>query len=621
MKKPEQGQLLEWIQRSRQGDPEAQEALILAAQNRVYYHCKKMLKQEQDAQDAAQDVLITMITSLDKLKEPAAFWGWVNGITANRCRHLLSAPHKEWQIPEDEEGNSMLDSLENLDEQLVPEKALDNDETRRMILELVDNLSPEQRMCVLFYYYDEMSIKDIAQAMETSEGTVKSRLNYARKAIKAGVEDYERKGIKLYSVSPILLLVYCLRQEGAAFLLDPASAAAMVGQVMTQAGGAAAVAAGTAAGSTAAVGSTTAAGTAAAAGETAAAAGSAAAAGTAAGEAAAAAAGGAAAGGAVAGGTAAGAAAGVSAKVVAGVLAGLVAVGGATAGLTTLMTPKEEAATSSVETVVSAPMPQAQPESVVEEVPQEAAEEEPQEEEQEETPEEQLQQEPEPIPQPEPEPEPEPEPTPFAVARGLSIGSPATYSSLPATPVCSDPDVTTLPSTCTISAPSISTSAPDASGNVTYTVSYNVTTKCHLGTTKAEPVATPYTIWYESYNVYDYYTGSTYFAPHLDTVGGQTSDGASATGEHNGQSFSVTCQASAQKLAEAGSDWVESQSAEYTYEIHSDMVYRITMTVRAPANYDGLMLGLNVVDAPNPSAAASSLTSGSLSHYRFVRLG
>ena len=50
------------------------------------------------------------------------------------------------------------------------------------------------------------------------------------------------------------------------------------------------------------------------------------------------------------------------------------------------------------------------------------------------------------------------------------------------------------------------------------------------------------------------------------------------------------------------------------------MVYRITMTVRAPANYDGLMLGLNVVDAPNPSAAASSLTSGSLSHYRFVRL-
>lgn len=195
-------------------------------QNRVYYHCKKMLGKEEDAQDAVQDVLITMITSLDKLREPAAFWGWVNGITANRCRHLLCAPHKQWQIPEDEEGNSMLDTMENLDETLVPEKALDNEETRRMILELVDGLSPEQRMCVLFYYYDEMSVKDIARAMETSEGTVKSRLNYARKAIRAGVEEYERKGIKLYSVSPIVLLVYFLRQEASTCTLEGAAASA-----------------------------------------------------------------------------------------------------------------------------------------------------------------------------------------------------------------------------------------------------------------------------------------------------------------------------------------------------------------------------------------------------------
>ena len=164
----DQRHLEDLICRSRKGDPEAQEALVEAAQNRVYYHCKKMLKQDADAQDAAQDVLIAMITGLDKLKEPAAFWGWVNGITANRCRHLLSAPHKEWQIPEDEEGNSMLESVENLDETLVPEKALDNEETRRMILGLVDDLPPEQRMCVLFYYYDEMSVKDIAAAMDTS---------------------------------------------------------------------------------------------------------------------------------------------------------------------------------------------------------------------------------------------------------------------------------------------------------------------------------------------------------------------------------------------------------------------------------------------------------------------
>lgn len=88
----EQEELLALIRRVGEGDPEAQEGLIRETQQKIYYHCKKMLKNEQDAQDATQDVLIAMLTGIDKLREPAAFWGWVNGITANRCRHLLSAP-------------------------------------------------------------------------------------------------------------------------------------------------------------------------------------------------------------------------------------------------------------------------------------------------------------------------------------------------------------------------------------------------------------------------------------------------------------------------------------------------------------------------------------------------
>ena len=228
----EQEKLKELVEQARQGEPAAQEALLAAVQNRVYYHCKKMLKHEQDAQDAAQDVLIAVLTGLDKLREPAAFWGWVNGITANRCRHLLSAPHKEWQIPEDEEGNSMLESVESLDQTLVPEAVLDDAETQRMILDLVDALPPEQRMSVLFYYYDEMSVKQIAQAMEVSEGTVKSRLNYARKSIRSGVEEYERKGVKLYSLSPLVLLVLFLRQEAESQLLSPQAAAALSGKVL-----------------------------------------------------------------------------------------------------------------------------------------------------------------------------------------------------------------------------------------------------------------------------------------------------------------------------------------------------------------------------------------------------
>lgn len=142
----EQSKLTELIERSRTGDPEAQAALIETAQRRVYYHCKKMLRHEQDAEDATQDVLMAILTKLDTLREPAAFWGWVNTLTANRCRHLLTAPHKEWQIPEDDEGSSMLDDLAELDAARIPAEALEDAETRRMVTALVDALPADQRM-------------------------------------------------------------------------------------------------------------------------------------------------------------------------------------------------------------------------------------------------------------------------------------------------------------------------------------------------------------------------------------------------------------------------------------------------------------------------------------------
>ena len=231
------------IRRCLSGDAGAQEELVLAAQNRVYYHCKKMLKHEEDALDATQEILISMLTKLDRLQDPEAFWGWLSAMTANHCRNVLTRGRREAQIPEDDEGNSLLDAFESLDEQTVPDKALDNDETRRMIVELVDQLPPPQRQCVLMFYYEEMSVKDIAAALETSEGTVKSRLNYARKAIKSGVDAYAAQGVKLYSALPFL--VYFLQRDAGIGGLSASAAEALARSVLAGAAGTAA--AGTAA--------------------------------------------------------------------------------------------------------------------------------------------------------------------------------------------------------------------------------------------------------------------------------------------------------------------------------------------------------------------------------------
>ena len=209
----EKAEVLALIPRCLAGEEEARTALVLAVQNRIFYHCKKMLRNEDDALDATQEILIAMLTKLDKLKEPAAFWGWLSAMTANYCRNVLRRGGREVQIPEDEEGNSLLDTFETLDAQTVPDKAMDSAESRQMIMELIDNLPEAQRLCVLMYYYDEMGVKDIAAALDTSEGTIKSRLNYARKAIKEGVDRYAAQGVKLYGLAPLPFLVYLLKQD------------------------------------------------------------------------------------------------------------------------------------------------------------------------------------------------------------------------------------------------------------------------------------------------------------------------------------------------------------------------------------------------------------------------
>ena len=349
------------IRRCLSGDQQAQEELVLAAQNRVYYHCRKMLKHEEDALDATQEILISMLTRLDRLQDPEAFWGWLSAMTANHCRNVLTRGRREAQIPEDDEGNSLLDAFESLDEQTVPDKALDNDETRRMIVELVDQLPPPQRQCVLMFYYEEMSVKDIAAALETSEGTVKSRLNYARKAIKSGVDAYAAQGVKLYSALPFL--VYFLQRDAGIGGLSASAAEALARSVL-------AGAAGTAAAGTAAAG---AAGTVAPSGG--------AAAGTA----------------AASGGTASHALSGLLAHKAALGLAGLAAAG-AVAGGATLYQPEPEPAEDPAPIVeVAEPQPIPEPEPPPEPEPTPAPE--------------PVQPQPGPAPEPDPVPVEEPEPS------------------------------------------------------------------------------------------------------------------------------------------------------------------------------------------------------------------
>ena len=102
------------------------------------------------------------------------------------------------------------DRLENL-----PEEVLDQKETARLIREILEDLPEDQRAAIGMFYYENMSVKEIAQAMGATENAVKSRLLYGRRKIEAKVRDLEEKGTKLYGLAPIPFLLILLRGEKA----------------------------------------------------------------------------------------------------------------------------------------------------------------------------------------------------------------------------------------------------------------------------------------------------------------------------------------------------------------------------------------------------------------------
>ena len=173
--------------------------------NSVYFLCLRIVKDKDEAFDLVQNSFLTAFDKLSSLQKPESFGSWLHQIAANQCKNHLKK--RQPLLFSEKQGDENIPEefyIEDRDESLIPDQALDTRETRRLLMEIIDGLPDLQRMTVMLYYYEEQSIKEISVIMDCSENTVKSRLNYARKQIKAGVEDLEKKGTKLHGVIPML---------------------------------------------------------------------------------------------------------------------------------------------------------------------------------------------------------------------------------------------------------------------------------------------------------------------------------------------------------------------------------------------------------------------------------
>ncbi len=204
------------VEAALKGDDSGFSFLYEVTYRNMYYVALKYLKNEDAAQDVLQDAYLKAWKSLDTLKDPDNFPAWLGRIVANTAKNQLVKKNPilfSETEQENEEGDSFVYEIEDDSGQYQPELKYSAEETQTLVREMIDSLSDEQRMCVIMYYLEEQSVRDIAEALEISENTVKSRLFYSRKALKGKAEELQKRGYDLYGVSPIFLLLRLLETE------------------------------------------------------------------------------------------------------------------------------------------------------------------------------------------------------------------------------------------------------------------------------------------------------------------------------------------------------------------------------------------------------------------------
>ena len=203
---------IELVQRAVEGDKEAFTNLYMLTYSEVYHIVKVFIHNEDTAQDIVQETYYKSLRKIKQLKEPDKFPVWIKKIAVNTAKaHLRKV---DWVLFSEADGEGGKSIAELQDERLehIPEIVVDQAETKELIDQILGELDEKQRMVVGMFYYEQMSVNEIAEALNCSVNTVKSRLNYARKKIGKEIAELEKKGVILRTAAPVPILMYLFQK-------------------------------------------------------------------------------------------------------------------------------------------------------------------------------------------------------------------------------------------------------------------------------------------------------------------------------------------------------------------------------------------------------------------------
>ena len=170
------------LARARRGEVAAFEELVRLYEKRVYAVALRSAGSPEDAADIVQEVFLRAWRSIESFRGDSGFSTWLFRITMNLCvdcaRHKHAQPQTQPLVGEDDAERPIPDTAP------TPEEHLENSELGRELAAALGDVSGEHRQIVLLRDVSGLSYTEIAEVLEISEGTVKSRLSRARLALR-----------------------------------------------------------------------------------------------------------------------------------------------------------------------------------------------------------------------------------------------------------------------------------------------------------------------------------------------------------------------------------------------------------------------------------------------------
>jgi len=166
----------ELIRKLKKGNEEAYIELLDNYGNRLLKTCCLILKDEKDAEDIVQDTFLKVFKHINSFMENSSIYTWLYRIALNLCKDKLKS-RKDFIIYEDTmEGNER-----------VEKKVFDSIDREILKRELF-SLNHIYKEILILFYFEELSIKEIAEILEEKEGTIKSRLSRGRILLRNAIE-------------------------------------------------------------------------------------------------------------------------------------------------------------------------------------------------------------------------------------------------------------------------------------------------------------------------------------------------------------------------------------------------------------------------------------------------